>query len=83
MSSITLRQTESYGDGSGYAYYLDVELDPEINAVAVGFDPYINFVKVLKAASYIQRPGCHYVATNLDSFLPTKGDKRIPGKLVL
>jgi len=36
-------------------------------------------VKVMKAASYIQREGCHYVATNLDSFLPTKGDKRIPG----
>lgn len=77
---LLLVQIETYGDGKGYAYYLEAELDPDISAVAVGFDPYINFVKVMKAASYIQREGCHYVATNLDSFLPTKGDKRIPGE---
>lgn len=56
-----------------------MELDPDVGAVAVGFDPFINYVKVMKAASYIQRPGCHYVATNLDSYFPSKGDKRIPG----
>lgn len=76
-------QIEPYGDiSTGYLTYLNTELDPDVKAVAVGFDPYINYVKVVKAASYLDRPGSVYVATNSDSFFPTKGDVRLPGNLV-
>lgn len=63
----------------GYASYLDIKLDPDVNAVAVGFDPYINYVKVVKAASYAQKASSIFVASNTDSFFPTKGDIRLPG----
>ena len=73
---------ETYGDiSAAYNTYLSIQLDPEIKAVAVGFDPYINYMKVVKAASYIQRPGCIFVGSNTDSFFPTKGDIRLPGRL--
>lgn len=73
-------QEDPYNTQAGYDGYLGLELDPEVQAVVVGYDPYINYVKVTKAASYAQRPGSHFLCTNLDAVLPTKGEIRIPGK---
>lgn len=73
-------QIEGYGDtAAGYTSYLETALDPDVNAVAVGFDPYINYVKVVKAASYLMKPECIYVGSNMDSYFPSKGDIRLPG----
>lgn len=78
-----LFQEEPYATTGGYNDYLSYQLDPDVNAVVVGFDPYINYPKVVKAASYLQRPDCIYLGTNLDSFFPSDTDIRIPGKLTM
>ena len=47
--------------------------------MVVGFDPHISFMKILKAASYLERPGCLFVATNEDERLPYNGPVVYPG----
>lgn len=37
-------------------------------------------MKLIRAASYLANPQCHYVATNEDNVLPTKGNIAIPGR---
>ncbi|XP_067946969.1 glycerol-3-phosphate phosphatase-like [Watersipora subatra] len=71
---------ETYGATEmGYSTYLSMELDPDVNAVAVAFDPYINYVKVVKAVSYLHKTGCVFVASNMDSCFPTLGEIKLPG----
>jgi len=36
-------------------------------------------MKLIRAASYLAKPECHYIATNEDYVLPTKGKIVIPG----
>lgn len=47
-------------------------LDRRTQAVLVGYDPYFNYVKLMKAASFIDG-GCQFFATNEDSRLPASG----------
>ncbi|KJE90751.1 hypothetical protein CAOG_02009 [Capsaspora owczarzaki ATCC 30864] len=56
-----------------------VEDNPEIGAVVVGFDPAINYFKLARAYTYIQQPGCLFIATNHDSTFPAKGGRLLPG----
>ena len=51
--------------------------------MVVGYDPHISFLKLLKAASYLERPGCLFVATNEDERLPCNGPVVYPGALRL
>ncbi|KAF6021030.1 PGP [Bugula neritina] len=70
----------SYGDiAAGHAGYLSLKLDPEVNAVVVGFDPYINYTKNVLAMSYLNDPSCLFVATNTDLVFPSDGPIKIPG----
>ena len=49
----------------------------------VGFDGDINYMKIMRAASYLQRPDCLFLATNEDPFLPVSNSAtRIPGMYV-
>jgi phosphoglycolate/pyridoxal phosphate phosphatase family enzyme len=58
---------------------LETSLDPEVCAVVVGYDHHFNQMKLMKACSYLQRPNCHFIATNEDSCLPTTTHIRFPG----
>ncbi|KAL8597586.1 hypothetical protein ACOMHN_001517 [Nucella lapillus] len=62
------------------ADWLNLDFDPEVNCVLVGFDFDLSYLKVLKAATYLQRPDCLFVVTNEDTFRPvTNSNVRVPG----
>lgn len=48
-----------------------VKLDPEVKCVAVGIDYEFSFQKMIYGSSYVQRPGCEFLATNDDASIPT------------
>ncbi|XP_076471925.1 glycerol-3-phosphate phosphatase-like isoform X2 [Babylonia areolata] len=60
--------------------WVNMEFDPEVKCVLVGFDLNINYMKIMKAASYLQNPDCLFLGTNEDSYLPAVNSKtRVPG----
>lgn len=48
----------------------DIELDPEVGAVVIGFDNQISFAKLAKACSYVKRSDCIFIASNADETFP-------------
>ena len=55
------------------------ELDPEVNCVLHGFDPYYNYSKIRKAVNYLAKDTVQFIATNKDMKTPSVGDLIIPG----
>jgi phosphoglycolate phosphatase len=57
------------------------EYDPKVRAVVVGYDAHFSYMKMMKAATYIAKHNCLFVATNMDAQLPTRSDcaSTIPG----
>lgn len=58
-------------------------LDPDVGAVVLGFDPHFSYPKLLKAASYLKNPDCHFICACSDETFPTHfhNDIVFPGKL--
>lgn len=60
--------------------WIDLEIDPEIKCVLVGFDGDLSYLKILHAATYVQNPKVLFLGTNEDTHLPvTNSTVRIPG----
>jgi len=66
----------------GFDGYENVKLDPEITGVLVGFDADISYMRILKAASYINH-GAAFYATNDDAYFPTNTGITLPGTGVM
>ncbi|XKL61087.1 hypothetical protein PGB90_008144 [Kerria lacca] len=56
-----------------------IEIKKNVGAVVVGFDKYINYIKILKAATYLKNKDCLFIATNTDETFPTSNEFIIPG----
>lgn len=54
------------------------DLDPEVGAVVVSFDEDVNYVKLMKVASYLTSEECLFIATNTDETYPIGGSIVMP-----
>lgn len=51
----------------------------QVGAVLIGFDPFISYPKLVKAASYLKNPETLFISTNKDETSPYTRDFIVPG----
>jgi len=57
----------------------ETKLDANVGGVVAAFDEHISYVKLMKAASYLNDPNCLFVASNTDDRYPAPTNLVIPG----
>ncbi len=60
-----------------------IYLEKDIGAVVIGFDEHISYPKILKAANYLAKPNCLFLASNSDETLPMGVPMVVPGTGVI
>merc|ERR1719239_329221 len=58
--------------------WLKVTVDGKVKCVLVGFDEHFSYMKLLRAATYLRRPDCLYLVTNMDTNHATRSDVTVP-----
>lgn len=58
---------------------LTIEMKKNVGAVLVGFDGFINYIKMLKATTYLKNDTCLFVCTNKDETFPSSEEWVMPG----
>jgi len=62
---------ENQPDKNVFLYDLKLDEHPDnVGAVVVGYEKHFNYIKLMKAANYLQDEDCHFVATNEDETCP-------------
>jgi phosphoglycolate phosphatase len=62
----------------GQAFLYDIELEEDhdmVGAVVVGYEKYFNYLKLMKAANYLQDSECLFLGTNEDETCPGPNDR--------
>ncbi|KAI1726201.1 haloacid dehalogenase-like hydrolase domain-containing protein [Ditylenchus destructor] len=69
---------ESFGPGpdpfDNYTqdtFLSNVDISQKVSAVVGSFDPHISYVKIMKAANYLNDPNVHFIVTNEDVTYPS------------
>ncbi len=64
--------SDEFPDPKIFNYRKDLKLDPDVKCVAVGFDHYFNFPKIVCATTYVEKDpeNCLFISTNDDAALP-------------
>ncbi len=75
--------SDEFPNPSTFNYRRDLKLDPEVKCVAVGFDHYFNFPKIVCATTYVEKDpqNCLFICTNDDAALPVNENSKavMPG----
>ncbi len=53
--------------------------DAQVDCVVSALDLHISYIKILKAATYLNRPNVLFIATNDDASLPQSDEIVMPG----
>lgn len=56
------------------------ELDPDVGAVVSCYDPAMSFRKMFKAANYLMRKDCLFLASDIDASFPISLQHILPGE---
>ena len=60
---------------------MEFKPDPEVGAVAVGFDKNFSYSKLVQAATYLKNPNVYFIGMNPDITRPSPNNNVFPGTI--